>query len=122
MNFIFQVVITLLIGGGVAPPGAQLEVEVTCTNTNEGTQSVQFGPEGGTDQLSFSTLTPNDVECTVAQTETAGALTVDIDPEAFSGNEEITLFEVLVRNTFPDAAPLTPLEPAPVAAEPAFTG
>jgi hypothetical protein len=122
MNFIFQVVITLLIGGGVAPPDANLVVEVTCTNTDEGTQSVEFGPEGGTDQLEFTTLTPNDVDCTVEQTETAGAIAVEIDPESIAVSDESSVYEVTVRNTFPEAIPLTPLEPAAVEVEPSFTG
>lgn len=123
MNFLFQVVITLLIGGGAAPPDAQLVVEVTCTNTQEGAQSVEFGPEGGTDQVTFTAIgDPNNVECTIEQTETAGAVSVEIDPDSISVDSESSLYEVIVRNTFPEATPLTPVEPAPVVAEPAFTG
>jgi Domain of unknown function (DUF5979) len=120
MQVLISIVITL-ITLGMVPDDAQFEVEVACDNTDPASDSVQFGPEGGTDQIDLS-VTGAPVECTVTEPENGGASAVEIDPETFTLEEPEPdeVVEVIVRNTFAGVPP--PPGPAPVDVEPTFTG
>jgi hypothetical protein len=100
---------------GVAPADAEFVIEVDC---EDGTTELTFGPEGGSEDLTFF---DEDV-CTITEIETGGA--VDVTPPFDIEIASPTFYEATVTNVF-DTAPsssTTASAQAAAATRPTFTG
>jgi hypothetical protein len=119
---------------GDAPADADFTVHVACDDDSVN-EDVHFGATGGT--KTYSDLVAG-INCTVEETDSAGASSVAYSPVDVSTNGIEIVAEtdnnVTVTNTFDPAPPVTPVTPgpevaaetaaapAPVVAAPAFTG
>jgi hypothetical protein len=87
---------------GTPPAGASYEVHVTCTDGTD--ETLTFGAEGGTDEITGIQIPEGGTECTVEETGDGGAAQVSYSPAdpTFTLTLEEPIGDVLITNAFDD--------------------